>query len=75
MRKVWRHLRREGFDVARCTEARLMKAMGVQGISRGKPHKMTILDKMLPITEQGEPSIPCACAYLLSVSDFTYVAT
>jgi hypothetical protein len=32
-------MRREGFDVARCTVARLMKDMGIQGIIRGKPHK------------------------------------
>ena len=31
VRKVWRQLRREGFDVARCTVARLMKVMGLQG--------------------------------------------
>lgn len=34
VRKVWRRLRREGFDVARCTVARLMKAMGLEGIVR-----------------------------------------
>ena len=28
-RKIWRQLRREGFDVARCTVARLMKSMGM----------------------------------------------
>lgn len=31
VRKVWRQLRREGFDVARCTVARLMRQMGLQG--------------------------------------------
>ena len=36
VRKVWRQLRREGFDVARCTVARLMKAIGIQG-ARGRP--------------------------------------
>ena len=35
VRKIWRQLRREGFDVARCTVARLMKVMGIQGIIRG----------------------------------------
>ncbi len=30
VRKVWRQLRREGFNVARCTVARLMKIMGIQ---------------------------------------------
>ena len=39
VRKVWHQLRREGFDVARCTVARLMKDMGIQGIIRGKPHR------------------------------------
>jgi hypothetical protein len=29
VRKVWRQLRREGFDVARCTVARLMKKMAL----------------------------------------------
>ena len=28
VRKVWRQLQREGFDVARCTVARLMRQMG-----------------------------------------------
>jgi putative transposase len=44
-RKVWHQMRREGFDVARCTVARLMKDMGIQGIIRGKPHRTTIPDK------------------------------
>ena len=38
VRKVWHQLDREGFTVARCTVARLMKGMGIQGIIRGKPH-------------------------------------
>lgn len=32
VRKIWRQLRREGFDVARCTVAGLMKYMGIQGL-------------------------------------------
>jgi putative transposase len=31
VRKVWRQLKREGEDVARCTVARLMRAMGAAG--------------------------------------------
>lgn len=31
VRKVWRQLKREGFDVARCIVARLMRDMGLQG--------------------------------------------
>ena len=41
VRKVWRQLKREGEDVARCTVARLMKKLGLQGIIRGKPHRMS----------------------------------
>lgn len=48
VRKIWRQLQREGFDVARCTVARLMKSMGIQGIIRGKPHKTTVPDKKAP---------------------------
>ena len=33
VRKVWRQLCREGRDVARCTVARLMREMGLQGRS------------------------------------------
>ena len=42
VRKVWRQLKREGFDVARCTVERLMQTMGLQGLIRGKPVRTTI---------------------------------
>jgi putative transposase len=41
VRKVWRQLPREGENVARCTVERLMRAMGLQGIMRGKPVRTT----------------------------------
>src|SRR5271168_4515424 len=34
VRKVWRQLRREGEDIARCTVERLMRSMGLQGVIR-----------------------------------------
>ncbi len=34
VRKVWRQLRREGEDIARCTVERLMRSMGLQGVAR-----------------------------------------
>ena len=37
VRKVWHQLRREGFDVARCTVERLMRRLGSQGVVGGKP--------------------------------------
>ena len=41
VRKVWRQLCREGRDVARCTVARLMREMGLQGAVRGRRFKTT----------------------------------
>ena len=35
VRKIWRQLRREGEDFARCTVARLMRDMGLRGATRG----------------------------------------
>jgi len=40
-RKVWRQLKREGVDVARCTVERLMRQMGLQGAVRGRRYKKT----------------------------------
>jgi len=48
VRKVWRQLKRKGFDVARCTVARLMREIGLQGVIRGKSIKTTIRDKAAP---------------------------
>ena len=47
VRKVWRQLQREGFDVACRTVARLMRAitLGLEGIIRGKPIRTTVSDK------------------------------
>ena len=48
VRKVWRQLGREGSSVARCTVARLMRQMGLQGVVRGKSVRTTISDKAAP---------------------------
>ena len=40
-RKVWRELQREGCTVARCTVQRLMREMGLRGVSRGRAFKVT----------------------------------
>jgi len=76
VRKVWRQLQRESFDVARCTVARLMRSMGLQGVIRGKPVRTTISDKAAPcpldhVNRQFHAPRPNA----LWVSDFTYVST
>ncbi|SFA62735.1 HTH-like domain-containing protein [Paracoccus halophilus] len=76
VRKVWRQLHREGFDIARCTVARLTKGMGIQGIIRGKPHKTTIPDKKQPCPlDKVNRQFRVPAPNMLWVSDFTYLAT
>jgi transposase InsO family protein len=48
VRKVWRQLLREGHGVARCTVARLMKKMALQGMIRGRRVRTTVSDKATP---------------------------
>ncbi len=76
VRKVWRQLDREGFDVTRCTVARLMKDMGIQGIIRGKPHRTTVPDKKAPCPlDKVNRQFRVPAPNMLWVSDFIYVAT
>jgi transposase InsO family protein len=75
-RKIWRQLRREGVEVARCTVERLMRTMGLQGAVRGKPVRTTISDKATAcpldhVNRQFQAPRP----NMLWVADFTYVAT
>jgi transposase InsO family protein len=75
-RKVWKQLRREGFDVARCTVARLMREMGLQGAVRGKRFKTTIPDEVsarpLDLVDR---DFTASRPNELWVSDLTYVVT
>ena len=75
-RKVWRQLKREGFQVAKCTVERLMKAMGLKGVIRGKGIRTTIPDDQAYrpldlVNRQFKAERPNA----LWVADFTYVST
>jgi len=74
--KVWRQLKREGTQVARCTVERLMKRLGLEGVRRGKVIKTTMPDKAMPcpldrVNRQFRADRPNQ----LWVSDFTYVST
>jgi putative transposase len=76
VRKVWRQLLRDGVTVARCTVARLMRVMGLQGVIRGKRVRTTISNAAAPcpldrVNRQFKAPRPNA----LWVSDFTYLAT
>jgi transposase InsO family protein len=76
VRKVWRQLKREGFDIARCTVSRLMRTMGLQGVIRGKPVKTTIRDKAAPCPlDHVNRQFKASKQNILWLSDFTYVAT
>ena len=46
VRKVWRQLKRETIEVARCTVTRLMRQMGLHGAVRGKAARTTISDRL-----------------------------
>ena len=72
-RKVWKQLRRDGIRVARCTVARLMRAMGLAGAVRGRAWITTthageggrpvdLVDRQFVATRPNQ----------LWVSDFTY---
>ena len=75
-RKVWLQLGREGFEVARCTVARLMKDMGFQGVIRGKPMRTTFADKAVPCPrDHVNRQFFAPRPNFLWVSDFTYVST
>ena len=74
VRKVWRQLMREGFDIARCRVARLMKELGIQGIVRGKSIKTTVQDKTITCPkDKVKRQFRAPAPNKLWVSDFTYV--
>jgi transposase InsO family protein len=76
-RKVWRQLRREGYRVARCTVQRLMQAMGLRGVVRGRAWIRTTerSDATSPVPDLVERVFAATHPNQLWVSDFTYVAT
>src|SRR3954471_4264243 len=74
VRKVWRQLKREGFDIARCTVERLMRSLGLHGVIRGKPVKTTVSDKAAPCPlDHVKRQFQAARPIVLWVSDFPYV--
>ena len=73
--KIWHDLVEEGIKVARCTVVRLMKAMGIQGITRGDV-KTTKSNPALPCPEDKvNRDFKAPAPNRLWVADFTYVRT
>ena len=75
-RKVWRQLNRDCIEVARCTVERLMKRLGIQGVTRGAKCWTTVSDDALArpadlVNRQFKANRPNQ----LWVADITFVAT
>jgi len=76
VRKVWRQMKREGVEVARCTVERLMRQMGLEGAVRGRKVRTTI-----PAEPEAQPGdlvmrdFTAVRPNQLWVADLTYVAT
>jgi putative transposase len=76
-RKVWRQLRREGVEVARCTVERLMREMGIAGASAGRKKPRTTV----PDAGAGRPAdllerdFTAPAPNRRWVADITYVPT
>jgi putative transposase len=74
--KVWKQLKREGVAVARCTVERLMRRLGLRGVSRGKVVRTTISDpKVACPLDRVNRQFKADRPNQLWVSDFTYVST
>jgi len=74
--KLWHDLVAEGETVARCTVARLMKEIEIQGVTRGKGKKTTHSDPALPCPEDKvNRDFKAPAPNVLWVADFTYVRT
>jgi len=75
-RKVWRQLKREKIQVARCTVERLMRRMGLRGAIRGRKFKTTIPDDSASRpADLVQRDFTATRPNQLWVSDLTYVAT
>lgn len=75
VRKVWRQLLRDGISVARGTVARLMKAMGLAGVRRGKKVRTTLSRKETAAGDRVNRQFVAERPDQLWVADFTYVST
>ena len=77
VRKVWKQLGREGYAVARCTVARLMRRLGLAGVVRGRRFAVTTQSDLATarppdlVRRQFTAERPNQ----LWVADLTYVAT
>ena len=76
-RKVWRELRRQGVEVARCTVERLMREEGLAGAVRGRAWKRTTTPDAAAVcpADLVDRQFTVDAPNRLWVADLTYVAT
>jgi putative transposase len=76
-RKTWKQLKRENVAVAHCTVRRLMRQMGLCGLTRGKAFKITTISdaEAFRPADLVERKFVATRPNQLWVADFTYVAT
>ena len=76
VRKVWRQLKAEGHEVARCAVERLMRSAGLVGVVRGAKRRTTISDpSAVRPPDLVNRDFRASCPNELWVVDFTYVST
>jgi putative transposase len=76
VKKVWKQLAREGIVVARCTVSRLMQALGLQGVVRGRRCTTTIPEALADRPQDlVQRDFSATRPNQLWVADLTYVAT
>jgi putative transposase len=75
--KIWNQLNREGIRVARCTVERLMRELGIHGVTRGRAWKRTtIADESLERPRDlVDRDFSADAPNRLWVADLTYVKT
>ncbi len=75
-KNVWKQLTREAIPVARCTVARLMGALGLRGVVRGRRVRTTIPDAVADRPQDlVQRDFTATRPNQLWVSDLTFVAT
>lgn len=74
--KIWRQLRREDIEVARCTVERLMRNDGLEGVRRARKRRTTIAgEQAARPRDLVDRDFTAEAPNRLWVSDFTYVMT
>jgi transposase InsO family protein len=76
-RKVWKQLLREQVHVARCTVERLMRELGLRGVTRGRAFKVTTVADEAAVRPPDlvNRDFRASRPNQLWVADITYVAT